>query len=116
MTTDPFGAGGPISSVNDSLVGLKPKDNVSRIIPIKVERGAFNPQQQQYQQSQSASAESPVVINDLDELRKHQTQSKAEETIRGYSRPVSKVNYDYINYYIINIKSIAAKARFIRRF
>ena len=56
----------------------KAKDGASRIIPIKVERGngAFS------QQNDNSSP-----INNLEELRSHQAQKGAEETIRGYSKP-----------------------------
>ena len=54
------------------------KDGVSRIIPIKVERGtgAFS------QQNDNSSP-----INNLGDLKNHQHMTGAEGTIRGYTKP-----------------------------
>merc|ERR1712020_810345 len=61
-------------------------ENVSRIIPIKVETGAgaFN------QPKKVDPTESSSSLNTLEELQHHQSATKAEESIRGYSKP--KVN------------------------
>ena len=71
------------------------KDGASRIIPIKVERGAsaFNPQQGNNDKPEPlAEVSSPRIINNLDDLKSHQSQNKAEEIIRGYSKPVKPGN------------------------
>ena len=64
------------------------KEGVSRIIPIKVERGvgAFN-QQQNRTPTNAPLTDGSVTINNLDELKSHQAQKNAEESIRGYSKP-----------------------------
>merc|ERR1719270_582061 len=64
------------------------KEGVSRIIPIKVERGvgAFN-QQQNRTPNNTPSNDVSVPINNLDDLKSHQAQKNAEETIRGYAKP-----------------------------
>merc|ERR1719483_1408056 len=64
------------------------KEGVSRIIPIKVERGvgAFN-QQQNRTPTNAPLTDGSGTINNLDELKSHQAQKNAEESIRGYSKP-----------------------------
>lgn len=60
----------------------------SRIIPIQIERGphgAFMGQQSQLQRPDSI--ERSVPINNLNELKMHQEASKAEENIRGFTKP-----------------------------
>jgi len=69
------------------------KEGVSRIIPIKVERGvgAFN-QQQNRTPTNAPLTDGSVTINNLDELKSHQAQKNAEESIRGYSKPKQSTN------------------------
>merc|ERR1719150_3472993 len=71
-------------SSNDDQNG----ENVSRIIPIKVEKiaGAFN---QSKTTTTGTGTDSPN-LNTLQELQQHQSLNKAEESIRGFSKP--KVN------------------------
>jgi len=78
---------GPNNSANSSV--QPSKEGMSRIIPIKVERGvgAFNQQQNRAPANPASSTEVPITINNLDELKNHQAQKNAEETIRGYSKP-----------------------------
>ncbi len=66
----------------------KPNE-MSRIIPIKVERGvgAFNDTTQHGTQTRQTSNANAVEINDLEDLKVHQAHNKAEESIRGYSKP-----------------------------
>ena len=65
-------------SSNDDQNG----ENVSRIIPIKVEKiaGAFN-------HSKTTSGTDSPNLNTLQELQQHQSLNKAEESIRGFSKP-----------------------------
>ena len=64
-------------------------ENVSRIIPIQVDKGvgAFN------ELDREVAVESPSSLNTLQELQQHQTVNKAEENIRGFTKP--KVNMIY---------------------
>ena len=66
-------------------------DNVSRIIPIQVEKGAGAFKQSNNNQDlDPASSEPSFSLNTLQELQQHQSANRAEESIRGYAKP--KVN------------------------
>ena len=78
-------------SSNDDQNG----ENVSRIIPIKVEKiaGAFN-----QSKTTTTGTDSPN-LNTLQELQQHQSLNKAEESIRGFSKP--KVWWPTFGYYYV---------------
>ena len=62
------------------------KDGISRIIPIQVEKGK-NAFSNKANNEVSQVREVPISINNLDDLKHHQRQNNAEETIRGFSKP-----------------------------
>ena len=67
------------------------KDGVSRIIPIQVEKGK-NAFSNQANNDASHVREVPISINNLDDLKHHQRQNNAEESIRGFSKPQVKLS------------------------
>lgn len=62
------------------------KDGSSRIIPIQVEKGK-NAFSNQTNNEASKVREVPISINNLNDLKHHQRQNNAEDSIRGYSKP-----------------------------
>lgn len=74
------------------------KDGVSRIIPIQVEKGK-NAFSNQANNEASQAREVPISINNLDDLKHHQRQNNAEDSIRGYTKPqVYILNTFYMMY------------------
>eukprot|EP00093_Oithona_nana_P002070 02070.XXX_29100_32832_1 [CDS] Oithona nana genome sequencing. len=65
------------------------KDGSSRIIPIQVEKGK-NAFSNQTNNEASKVREVPISINNLNDLKHHQRQNNAEDSIRGYSKPQAK--------------------------
>ena len=63
-------------------------DNVSRIIPIQVEKGAGAFKQSNH--LENPASEPSFSLNTLQELQQHQSANRAEESIRGFTKP--KVN------------------------
>ena len=87
---------GPVqrSSENNSNTQV---DNVSRIIPIQVEKGAGA-----FKQSdnlENPASEPSFSLNTLQELQQHQSANRAEESIRGFTRP--KVNHIFCDFNLI---------------
>ena len=80
--------GGPAQRSSNNSTEV---ENVSRIIPIQVDKGvgAFN--------DREVAVESPSSLNTLQELQQHQTVNKAEENIRGFTKP--KVNMIDFKFY-----------------
>ena len=62
------------------------KDGISRIIPIQVEKGK-NAFSNQTNNEANQVREVPISINNLDDLKHHQRQNNAEDSIRGYTKP-----------------------------
>ena len=63
------------------------KDGSSRIIPIQVEKAGKNAFSNQSNNEASKVREVPISINNLNDLKQHQRQNNAEDSIRGYSKP-----------------------------
>ena len=75
---------GPVQRSSESNNNIQ-VDNVSRIIPIQVEKGAgaFN----QSNNQENPAAEPSFSLNTLQELQQHQSANRAEESIRGFTKP-----------------------------
>ena len=80
------------------------KDGVSRIIPIQVEKGK-NAFSNQANNEASQVREVPISINNLDDLKHHQRQNNAEDSIRGYTKPQVHKPHKYILYNIFFSKN-----------
>lgn len=70
------------------------KDGSSRIIPIQVEKAGKNAFSNQSNNEASKVREVPISINNLNDLKQHQRQNNAEDSIRGYSKPQAKAKVE----------------------
>ena len=69
-------------------------DNVSRIIPIQVEKGAGAFKQANH--LENPASEPSFSLNTLQELQQHQSANRAEESIRGFTKPkVNQICYEF---------------------
>ena len=87
------------------------KDGVSRIIPIQVEKGK-NAFSNQTNNEANQVREVPISINNLDDLKHHQRQNNAEDSIRGYTKPqVVFSSYIFENYVFVIKVLFTAKSQ-----